>query len=129
MFILRLFPGIMVTSRMPEETKSPDSFIIETKDLSITYGDGHEAVKHVSLGFPERNVTAIIGPSGCGSGLLPIRKPMLKSKSQSAAVIETSTTLGFGARRIDAAKAPPNKNASRTSICIIRSIVSKCSTF
>ena len=60
----------MVTSRMPEETKSPDSFIIETKDLSITYGDGHEAVKHVSLGFPERNVTAIIGPSGCGKSTL-----------------------------------------------------------
>jgi len=44
--------------------------IIKTKDLSITYGDGHQGVKSVSLEFAERNVTAIIGPSGCGKSTL-----------------------------------------------------------
>ncbi len=46
------------------------SSIIRTKDLSITYGDGHHAVKKVSIEFAERNVTAIIGPSGCGKSTL-----------------------------------------------------------
>lgn len=36
-----------------------------TEGVSVHYGKV-EAVKGVSMGFPERSVTALIGPSGCG---------------------------------------------------------------
>ena len=36
-----------------------------TEHVSVHYGRV-EAVKDVSIGFPERSVTALIGPSGCG---------------------------------------------------------------
>ena len=36
-----------------------------TEDLSVFYGD-KEAVKKISMEFPENTVTALIGPSGCG---------------------------------------------------------------
>jgi phosphate transport system ATP-binding protein len=38
---------------------------LETRDLTIRYGT-KAAVKAVSLALPERNVTALIGPSRCG---------------------------------------------------------------
>lgn len=37
----------------------------QTEDLSVFYGT-YEAVKGISLPFPEKTVTALIGPSGCG---------------------------------------------------------------
>jgi phosphate transport system ATP-binding protein len=43
--------------------------ILETRDLSIFYGD-NEAVKRVNLPIAERHITAIIGPSGCGKSTL-----------------------------------------------------------
>ncbi|WP_276354253.1 phosphate ABC transporter ATP-binding protein PstB [Cohnella caldifontis] len=36
-----------------------------TKDLSVFYGE-KQAIKKVSITFPERQVVAFIGPSGCG---------------------------------------------------------------
>ncbi|WIV19555.1 MULTISPECIES: phosphate ABC transporter ATP-binding protein PstB [Paenibacillus] len=36
-----------------------------TEDLSVFYGE-KEAVKKISMEFPENTVTALIGPSGCG---------------------------------------------------------------
>ncbi len=39
--------------------------VIETKDLSIFYGE-HKAVHNVNLEFKKGKVTAVIGPSGCG---------------------------------------------------------------
>lgn len=36
-----------------------------TEQLSVFYGQ-YEAVKNISLSFPEKSVTALIGPSGCG---------------------------------------------------------------
>ncbi|MCX8013664.1 MAG: phosphate ABC transporter ATP-binding protein PstB [Rectinema sp.] len=51
---------------MDENSGSGSPFIVEARDLSITYGDGHQAVRHFSLGFHAQTVTAIIGPSGCG---------------------------------------------------------------
>jgi len=42
------------------------SFAIEARNLTITYGDGHQGVKQFSHGFHSNAVTAIIGPSGCG---------------------------------------------------------------
>jgi phosphate transport system ATP-binding protein len=55
---------------MMQEPPTQPSFILETKDLSIIYADGHEGVRHVSLGFQAHSVTAIIGPSGCGKSTL-----------------------------------------------------------
>jgi len=49
---------------MMQEVTTQPSFIIETKDLSIIYADGHEGIRHVSMGFQRQHVTAIIGPSG-----------------------------------------------------------------
>ncbi len=41
------------------------SKIIETKDLSLWYGD-NQALKNISVDIPEKSITALIGPSGCG---------------------------------------------------------------
>jgi phosphate transport system ATP-binding protein len=38
---------------------------IETKDLSVSFGNVH-AIKSVSLKVPANRVAAVIGPSGCG---------------------------------------------------------------
>ena len=42
---------------------------LETKDLKATYGKV-QALKGVSLKFPEKHVTAVMGPSGCGKSTL-----------------------------------------------------------
>ncbi len=39
--------------------------ILETEKLSLWYGSA-QALREVTLAFPERSVTALIGPSGCG---------------------------------------------------------------
>ncbi len=41
----------------------------ETREFSFFYGS-FQAVKNVTLSFPERAVTALIGPSGCGKTTL-----------------------------------------------------------
>jgi phosphate transport system ATP-binding protein len=50
-------------------TFEPDVIDIETRDLSVFYGDTH-AVKNITLGIPDRKVVAFIGPSGCGKSTL-----------------------------------------------------------
>lgn len=45
---------------------SEDGAALDVSDLSITYSDGFTAVKHLTMSFPRKTVTAIIGPSGCG---------------------------------------------------------------
>jgi len=55
---------------MMKNAETISSSILETRDLSVIYADGHQGVKHVSLIFQERHVTAIIGPSGCGKSTL-----------------------------------------------------------
>jgi len=52
-----------------EAETRPETLILETRGLSIFYGQ-NEAVKRVSLPIAERQITAIIGPSGCGKSTL-----------------------------------------------------------
>jgi phosphate transport system ATP-binding protein len=42
---------------------------LEIKGLNFYYG-GFHAIKNVTMGIPERKVTAFIGPSGCGKSTL-----------------------------------------------------------
>jgi len=42
---------------------------LETKDLKATYGKV-QALKGITMKFPENRVTAIMGPSGCGKSTL-----------------------------------------------------------
>ena len=39
--------------------------IITVKDLCLWYG-AQQALKNISIGIPEKSITALIGPSGCG---------------------------------------------------------------
>ncbi|WP_379134340.1 phosphate ABC transporter ATP-binding protein PstB [Paenibacillus sp. sgz500958] len=59
----------------------------QTEDLSIYYGT-YEAVKGISLPFPENTVTALIGPSGCG------KSTFLRSLNRMNDEISGSTTKG-----------------------------------
>ena len=42
-----------------------DKTIIESRGLSLYYGDNH-ALKDISIQIPANKITALIGPSGCG---------------------------------------------------------------
>ncbi len=39
---------------------------IEFRDVTKRYGDGYEAVKHLSLDVPDHELMILVGPSGCG---------------------------------------------------------------
>jgi multiple sugar transport system ATP-binding protein len=39
---------------------------IEFQDVTKRYGDGYEAVKHLSLDVPDGELMILVGPSGCG---------------------------------------------------------------
>ena len=43
--------------------------IITSKDVHLSYGP-KEALHGISLDFEEHDITALIGPSGCGSRLI-----------------------------------------------------------
>ncbi|WP_036638384.1 phosphate ABC transporter ATP-binding protein PstB [Paenibacillus durus] len=58
-----------------------------TENLSIFYGT-YEAVKGISLPFPEKTVTALIGPSGCG------KSTFLRSLNRMNDEISGSTSKG-----------------------------------
>ncbi|MFF2907739.1 MULTISPECIES: phosphate ABC transporter ATP-binding protein PstB [Bacillales] len=66
-------------------TASKNSF--QTEQLSIFYGS-YEAVKGISLPFPENTVTALIGPSGCG------KSTFLRSLNRMNDEISGSTSKG-----------------------------------
>jgi phosphate transport system ATP-binding protein len=42
-----------------------DNVKLNTKSVSLFYGS-FQALRNVTLGVPERSITAVIGPSGCG---------------------------------------------------------------
>ena len=48
---------------------TPNEAILQTKGLSVFYGD-KRVVSDVSLDFQRNRITAIIGPSGCGKSTL-----------------------------------------------------------
>jgi phosphate transport system ATP-binding protein len=55
---------------MSDSTFEPPGPIeLETRDLSVLYGD-NRAVKSISIKVPDRRVVAFIGPSGCGKSTL-----------------------------------------------------------
>jgi phosphate transport system ATP-binding protein len=60
-----------VPSLDPSIPRSPDppSIKLEARSLDVFYGS-FQAVQSVSIGFPNRSITAIIGPSGCGKSTL-----------------------------------------------------------
>ena len=43
----------------------PPKYKMLTEDVNVFYGETH-AVQKLTMGFPEKSVTALIGPSGCG---------------------------------------------------------------
>lgn len=47
-----------------------DKYILELKDVSVSYTPGKFAVENVNAGIREHTVTAIMGPSGCGKSTL-----------------------------------------------------------
>ena len=55
------------TSRVgrPVRAVSHGDTVLETENLDVWFG-AHRVLAEISLGFPERSVTALIGPSGCG---------------------------------------------------------------
>jgi phosphate transport system ATP-binding protein len=54
---------------MSYQTQDLSTAKLETKDLKAKYGKV-QALKGVSIKFPENRVTAIMGPSGCGKSTL-----------------------------------------------------------
>ena len=71
----------------PLECPTGTQVILETRKLTIRYGAA-PAVRDVSLGIPERRITAIIGPSGCGKSTL------LRSFNRMNEYIAGATTEG-----------------------------------
>lgn len=49
---------------------SDNKYILELKDVSVSYTPGKNAVNQVSAGIKPNTVTAIMGPSGCGKSTL-----------------------------------------------------------
>ena len=52
-----------MVSEIELRTSAPPK--VRVDDLGVSYGD-FQAIKHVSMGIPDRHVMAYIGPSGCG---------------------------------------------------------------
>lgn len=47
-----------------------DKYILELKNVSVSYTPGKNAVENVNAGIKANTVTAIMGPSGCGKSTL-----------------------------------------------------------
>ncbi|MFW6436859.1 MAG: phosphate ABC transporter ATP-binding protein PstB [Halococcoides sp.] len=77
-------------ARRPDvaETRTePGRTIIETRDLSVYYGET-KALDAVTLEIPEQRVTAMIGPSGCG------KSTFLRCLNRMNDLVDTATIEG-----------------------------------
>jgi phosphate transport system ATP-binding protein len=68
-------------------TEAETGGVIETKDMSVYYGD-FTAVADVSLNFAPNQITALIGPSGCG------KSTVLRSLNRMNDLIPAARTEG-----------------------------------
>ncbi|UYO04174.1 phosphate ABC transporter ATP-binding protein PstB [Paenibacillus sp. PSB04] len=68
------------------------STTFRTENLSVFYG-AYEAVKNISLTFPDKSVTALIGPSGCGKSTF-LRSLNRMNDEISQAVIKGKIWIG-----------------------------------
>jgi phosphate transport system ATP-binding protein len=68
-------------------TEAETDGVIETKDMSVYYGD-FTAVADVSLNFAPNQITALIGPSGCG------KSTVLRSLNRMNDLIPAARTEG-----------------------------------
>jgi phosphate transport system ATP-binding protein len=55
---------------MENSINSNQKYILELKDVSVSYTPGKNAVDKVSAGIMPNTITAIMGPSGCGKSTL-----------------------------------------------------------
>ncbi len=61
---MNIVPQTLVTPEKPRIMAERPVKIV-ARDVNVYYGDKH-AIKDVSIGIPDRAVSAFIGPSGCG---------------------------------------------------------------
>ncbi|WP_303841856.1 phosphate ABC transporter ATP-binding protein PstB [Natronobeatus ordinarius] len=54
-----------VQTETRDRTDRSHDIVLEARNLDVYYGDD-QAISDVSMAIPEREVTALIGPSGCG---------------------------------------------------------------
>jgi phosphate transport system ATP-binding protein len=71
----------------PETEIAPAPAVIETKDMSVFYGN-FRAVADVSLDFGKNQISALIGPSGCG------KSTVLRSLNRMNDLVATARTEG-----------------------------------
>lgn len=45
---------------------TPSDYLLEFKDVSFSYPNGHEVLHHINLGFKPGNTYALVGPTGGG---------------------------------------------------------------
>ncbi len=94
------------------------SDIITVQDLCLWYGN-HQALKDISVGIPEKSITALIGPSGCGKStflktlnrmndLVPDVKITGQVKYKGIDIFEPSTDVNELRRQIGMVFQKPN---------------------
>ena len=94
------------------------SDIITVRDLCLWYGN-HQALKDISVGIPEKSITALIGPSGCGKStflktlnrmndLVPNVKITGQVKYKGIDIFEPSTDVNELRRQIGMVFQKPN---------------------
>ena len=92
--------------------------IITVRDLCLWYGN-HQALKDISVGIPEKSITALIGPSGCGKStflktlnrmndLVPDVKITGQVKYKGIDIFEPSTDVNELRRQIGMVFQKPN---------------------
>ena len=88
---------------MTQPNHNEPEYILETKDLSIFYGD-FKAVSDVNLKVQKNKITAIIGPSGCG------KSTMLRAFNRMNELVPGSSIMGevlFQGQDLYASKVDP----------------------